>query len=109
MVTNTRRQNHIRQWRQKRKLSLRKLADRLESEPGGEPIVSYGSLSRIERGEQPWSEDIMHALSDALQVSIGALLEMDPDKEGEVVDLVRRLDDAKRAEAIQYIRYLASR
>ena len=44
------RKTYVRQWRQRRGLSLRKLADRLETTPGGDPIVSYASLSRIEKG-----------------------------------------------------------
>jgi transcriptional regulator with XRE-family HTH domain len=97
----------IRQWRLKRKLSLRQLANRMEKEPGGELIVSHASISRIEKGQQPYSQEILEALAEALQVSKGALLEINPEKEGEVIDLVRRLDEAKRAQAMDYLRFLA--
>ena len=99
----------IREWRQKRGLSLRRLADRLEREPGGAPIISHASLGRIEKGEQPYSQPILEALADALGVTVGMLLEVHPDREGDVVDLVRRLDEHKQAEALQFIRYLSLR
>jgi hypothetical protein len=53
MPKNAQGQHYFRQWREKRGISLRKLAARLEVEPGGDPLVSYASLSRIETGEQP--------------------------------------------------------
>ena len=99
----------FREWRLKRGLSLRRLAARMESEPGGAPVISFASLGRIENGLQPYSQPILEALSVALGVSKGALLEMHPDKEGEVVDLVRRLNRTKQAQAIEYFRFLAAK
>lgn len=103
----TRKPHYIREWRKKRRLSLRRLAARMESEPG-EQLISHASIGRIETGEQPYSQDILEALAVALDVSKSDLLEMDPDKEGEIIDLVRKLDEAKRAEAINYLKFLAS-
>lgn len=100
---------YIREWREARGLSLRQLANRMEIEPGGDLLISHVSLGRIERGEQPYSQPILEALADALAVSVSALIEVDPTKEGEVIDLMSRLDDAKRAEALNFLRYLASR
>ena len=79
----------------------------MEKEPGGELIVSHASISRIEKGEQPYSQEILEALAVALQVSKAALLEINPEKEGEVVDLVRLLDETKRAQAVDCLRFLA--
>ncbi len=100
---------YIRQWRLKRKLSLRQLANRMEVEPGGALVVSHASLGRIEQGKQPYSQEILEAIAGALQVSKAALLEINPEKEGEVIDLLRVLDDAKRAQALDYIRFLVGR
>jgi transcriptional regulator with XRE-family HTH domain len=96
-------QHFIRQWRKKRGVSLRKLAARLEMEPGGEPLVSYSSLSRIESGEQPFSEPILNAIADALNVTRVMLLEMDPEKEGHVVDLLNKMDRPTRDQAIRML------
>lgn len=102
-----RKPHYIREWRTKRQLSLRRLAARMEREPG-EPLISHASLGRIETGDQPYSQEVLEALAEALNVSRSALLEMDPTKEGEVIDLVRRLDDRKRAQALDYLKFLAS-
>lgn len=99
---------HIRAWRKKRGLSLRELANRLESEPGGEPIISHASIGRIETGKQPYSQEILEALAVALNCTPADLLERDPDAEGDVIDLLRRLDNGKRHQAIEYLRFLAS-
>lgn len=100
-------QHFIRQWREKRGISLRKLASRLELEPGGEPLVSYASLSRIETGEQPFSEPILNALAAALDVTRAMLLEMDPEKEGRVVDLLNKMDRPTREQAIRMLELMA--
>lgn len=100
---------YFREWRVKRGLSLRQVVARMETEPGGRPIISHASLGRIETGQQPYSQPILEALAQALGVSRGALLEMHPDREGEVIDLVRHLNHAKQAQAIEYLRFLANR
>ena len=48
---------YIKNWRDKRGLSLRQLANRLEAEPGGESLISHASIGRIENGQQPYSDD----------------------------------------------------
>lgn len=100
-------QHFIKPWREKRGISLRKLAERLETEPGGEPLVSYASLSRIENGEQPFSEPILNAIADALDVPRVMLLEMDPQKEGHIVDLLNKMDRPTRDQAIRMLEILA--
>jgi transcriptional regulator with XRE-family HTH domain len=101
--------HYIREWRLYRGLSLRKLAARMEKEPGGAEIISHVSIGRIENGIQPYSQPILEALSVALNVSKSALLEVNPEKEGEVVDLMRRLPADKRDQAVEYLRFLVSK
>lgn len=108
MKTKTFKKTYIREWRKKRHLSLRKLAARLEAEPGVE-LISFVSLSRIETGEQPYSQPVIEAIADALGVTVSMLLEHNREKEGAVVDLVRRMDDATRNEAIAFLEILAKR
>lgn len=100
--------HYIREWRLKRGLSLRELANRMESSPGGDPVLSHASIGRIEKGEQPYTEETLEALASALQCSRAELLEMNPLKDGEVIDLVHRLDDEKRKQALDFLRFLAS-
>lgn len=100
-------QHFIRQWREKRGISLRALAGRLEAEPGGEPLISYAQLSRIETGDQPFSEPVLNALASALDVTRTMLLEIDPQKEGHVVDLLNKMDSSTREQAIKMLELMA--
>jgi len=83
----------IKQWREYRGLSLERLANRMEKEPGGDQLMSAMSLSRIERGRQPYSEELMNALSEALACEPWELLSVNPLMDGQVVDLLRFIHD----------------
>ncbi|MEM1088246.1 MAG: helix-turn-helix transcriptional regulator [Pseudomonadota bacterium] len=96
--------HHIRKWRKHRGLTLNELADRMEIEPGVR-LISDVSLGRIERGIQPYSQPVLEALAEALQVTTAQLLSDDPLKDGDVIDITRMLasasdDDRKRLLAI---------
>lgn len=82
--------HYIREWRSHRGLSLRKLAERMESSPG-EEMISAMSLSRIERGTQPYSQPILEALSVALNTTPWALISVNPEVDGDVVDMLSYL------------------
>lgn len=109
MARETFGKHFIRQWREFQGLSLRQLEARLEIEPGGEPLVSYASLGRIERFIQPYSQPILEARAIALSTTPAELLEVDPLKQGEVVDLLRHLPRDKREEAERFIRFIANK
>jgi transcriptional regulator with XRE-family HTH domain len=100
-------QHYIRQWREKRGISLRKLAARLEVELDGEELLSYASLSRIENGKQPFSEPVLNAIADALDVTRSMLLEKDPKKEGHALDLLNKMTPANREQAIRMLELFA--
>lgn len=85
---------YIKEWREKRGLSLRRLADRLEYSPGGDPLISHTSIGRIEKGQQPYSQPILEAIAAALGVSAWMLLEVNPEKDGDVIDITLRLNKA---------------
>jgi transcriptional regulator with XRE-family HTH domain len=84
---------YIREWREHRGLSLRRLADRIELSDEDGDALSYVSLNRIELGKQPYSQPILEALAHALDVTVVDLLSVDPTKEGQVVDLMSLLKD----------------
>lgn len=66
---------YIRQWRAYRGLTLERLADRVG--------MTHASLSRIERGLQPYGQALLEALAEALQTDVASLLTRDPtDPEG---------------------------
>lgn len=80
--------HYFREWRTHSGLSLVKTAARMESEPGGEPLISAMSLSRIERGEQPYSEEVVNALAEIYGCEPWMLFKVNPLMDGEVVDLM---------------------
>lgn len=94
MADRTYKKTYIREWREYRGLSLRRLADRIEM-GDDEQSLSHSSIGRIENGTQPYSQPILEALAEALNVSVVDLLSVDPTKEGEVVDLVRLINENK--------------
>lgn len=106
-MKNSRFGNHyIKEWRLHRKLSLRKLADRMESEPGVE-LISYASLNRIETGSQPYSEPILQALSIALDAPAHYLISRKPDTHADVVSIFEKLDESQQAQAIAVLKAIA--
>lgn len=96
---------YIREWREYRGLSLRRLADRLELS-GPDETISHASIGRMENGQQPYSQPALEAIAAALNVSVTDLLGVDPTKEGEVVDLMRMINDKNRAQAIRVLKAL---
>lgn len=100
------RKTYIREWRERRGLSLRRLADRLELDGPDETSLSHASIGRIENGQQPYSQPIIEALAHALDVDVVDLIGTDPTKDGEVVDLVRLIEEKDREQAIRILRAL---
>jgi transcriptional regulator with XRE-family HTH domain len=67
----SRRRTFFKEWRQHRGLSQEQLADRLET--------SVASISRIESGTQPYTQDVLEALAEALMTDPASLLMRNPD------------------------------
>lgn len=65
----------IRQHRESQGLTLERLADRVGEKTGG---MSHATLSRIERGLQPWSQPVLEAIAEALGTDVVSLLIRDP-------------------------------
>jgi transcriptional regulator with XRE-family HTH domain len=93
--------NFIRAWRNKRRLSLRALAARMET-PDGDEVISHASLQRYEIGEQECSITRLASIAVALDVKPWMLLDMHPDRGGEGIDLFSKLrpDQQRQATAI---------
>lgn len=91
----------IKEWRDYRGLTQEQVADRIG--------VSPTTFGRIEGNKIPYNQDFLELAADALRCEPWDLLHRDPGKVGDVVDLMRHLDEAKRQEAEAYIRYLAQK
>lgn len=96
---------HIRAWREAKKMSQEKLAQKVGdylAEMGiSEKGYTHASIGRIERGLIPYSQPIMEAISDALGVPVQALIAQPPPNPGQVAppshdDLLRLWEDVQR-------------
>ena len=82
----SRTKHFFREWREYRKLTQERAMERLG--------WSQPKISRIERGETPYSEDDLYAAAHAYQCTPTDLIEVNPLKDGDVVDLMRMIRDA---------------
>lgn len=78
--------HYLREWREYRGLSLRRLADRMEVEPGV-PLMSHANIGRVEKGEQPYTQELLEAAAVALDTTVADLLTVDPNVEDAVAQL----------------------
>jgi transcriptional regulator with XRE-family HTH domain len=93
------RQSHfIREWRKHRGLTQEQLAERIGT--------TKASISRIETGEQPYTQDFLEACADALMTEPGSLVmrnPLDPDGPWSVWDDLRPV---QRKQALRLLRAL---
>lgn len=99
-----RRPTYIKAWRKHRDLTLEKLAERLKVEL--EIEISQGQLSRIERGETPYNQDILEALAAAMRCEPADLIMRDPAKADALWTLLDGLKPVQREQAIAVIQAL---
>lgn len=78
----------LREWRKHRGYSVEKLADRLH--------MNKGALSRIERGERPYSQDFLEAVADILMTDPASLLMRDPSDPEGIWSLWDRVEDVDK-------------
>ncbi len=95
--------HYIRSWRKARGLTQKQLAERMEKEPG-EQLMSYVTVSNIERGDQSPTLEQLNAFALALDVSVSDLIESDPNKNGEIVDLLRLISEDNRTTVLAMIK-----
>ena len=81
-----------------------KLVERLETESGY--TLSAGQLSRIERGEQPYTQDLLEALATVLACTPADLIMRDPTDKDAAWSLLESLDRPSRMKAVKLIELL---
>lgn len=99
-----RRPTFIRAWRKHRELTLAQVADRLSVEL--EMDISEGQLSRIERGETPYSQDILEAFATVLRCEPADLIMRDPAQADGIWSLLDALKPVERLQAVEIIKAL---
>lgn len=67
---------------------------------------SQSKISRIEAGATPYNQDDLEMAAEAYSCSVTDLLTVNPFKEGEVVDLMRMINDRNRDQAIRVLKAL---
>lgn len=91
-----RRKTFIKQWREYRNLTQDALAERLET--------SKASISRIEAGEQAYTQDFLEACAEALRTDPASLLMRDPTDAEAVWSLWDRAKSADRQKIEKLVR-----
>ncbi len=86
--------NYFREWRRKRGLTQAQVVARLEAMEDPDLPKTEASLSRIEAGKQNYRSNLLHALADIYQCDVWELHGRNPLVEGQLIDLVNRLDPA---------------
>lgn len=88
----------FREWREYRGLTQEQVIGRLG--------WSQSKISRLESGATPYNQDDLEAAADAYGCSTTDLISVDPTMAGEVVDLMRLINDRNRDQAIRVLRAL---
>ena len=102
--------HYIKEWIEHRGLSYRRLAQRMEREPG-EELISFASVGRIANEKQPYTEETLEALAHALDAEPWQLINVNPLVEGDVIDLMgyyRSLTPDQKVQAMKVLRALTA-
>lgn len=98
------RKTFIREWRKDRNLTLEKLVERLAAMFQFE--TTSASLSRVEKGLQPYSQPLLEAIADALMCAPADLLTRVPGQDDEIRLVWSQLSPEKRKQALGIIKLL---
>ena len=96
----------LREWRKFRDLSQDRVIERHELE--AECPFSKGQLSRVERGEQPYSQDLLEALAGIYGSAPADLLRTDPQAQAseEIWTFYDKMTDTQKAQATEVVKAL---
>lgn len=89
----------IKAWRKHHGMSLERLAERLALQLDFD--ISEAQLSRIERGQQPYSQDLLEALAVVLRTTPAALLNVDPAQSGGIASIWETLTPVQQTQVAE--------
>ena len=95
--------HYLKQWRNHLGLSQEQVVGRLLDLEDDKLPATAASLSRLENGHQPYSERVIEALAFIYGREPWELIGNDPTKEGMVVDLTHKLNDAQQRQVLALI------
>lgn len=90
--------SYIREWRLDRGLTLERLAERVGK--------THATLSRIERGKQPYTQPLLEAIADALQTDPASLLMRNPSDPEGIWSVWEKATPVKRRQIIEIAKTL---
>lgn len=93
-----RRPTYIKEWRKHRGLTIDRLADRTQ--------ISKATLSRIENGKQPYTQDILEVIADALSCEPADLIMRDPTAGNAIWSLWEQATTGERDQIERVVRAL---
>lgn len=89
--------NHLRAWREFRKMSQDELASRLDT--------AKGVISLLENGKRPLSDKWLYRLAEVLETRPGHILDVDPNElDNDIFDIWASIDKRDRAQAARVLR-----
>ncbi|UXN69929.1 helix-turn-helix domain-containing protein [Devosia neptuniae] len=94
----TRHRHFIREWRTYRGLTQEMLAERLD--------ISKASLSRLETGKQPYTQDMLEALAEALMCEPADLIMRDPTSQDAIWSIWENASPAQRTQITTVVKAL---
>ncbi len=103
--------HYLRAWRNYRDLSLRDLANRMEIEPGV-PLMSHANIGRVEKGEQPYTQELLEAAAVALGTTVTDLLTVDPqidDAVAQLTTILRAASGPEQEMALRVVREMLAK
>ena len=92
------RRTFIRNWRTHRNLTLAQLAQRIGT--------THATLSRIERGLQPYNQPLLEALAEALQTDPASLLMRNPDDPEGIWSVWENAKEGQRRQIVEIAKTL---
>lgn len=95
---------YLREWRKFRGYTQEQVVDRIAVLEDPKLPGTAASLSRLERGKQPYSQRVIEALAEIYSCEPADLIGRNPEKEGQIVDFVAALGERERHRALALLR-----
>lgn len=86
---------YLREWRKDRHLTLEQLAARIET--------TGATISRLERGKQPYSQPMLEALADALQCQPADLIMRPPGAADKIMAVFSEMSPERQRQALAVV------
>lgn len=87
----------MRQWREYRGMTLERAGEAVE--------MSHAQLGRIERGLQPYNQELLEALAELYGTEPASLIMRDPTKDDGIWSLWDQAQEAERRETTKFLEF----